>query len=433
MEEALEFQREKEQEVVPNSAVDYIYSWRHIKHLVSCGRPLFYSYVEAQMTEDGWERQWESTSISEWTPKATAAFANLVRMIIEKVNGGNNLEKILPSMLRGKFDNTLMYALLAASVGLYSFPDVMDKSDMVRLRMAWIVSSNVETNDLEIAYPSEGIFNMVLSMLLEMNLEKLITDVTFEEIMSFFAKPGYQKQFEYCQVASVLTRLVFLLAHHRSPPKARGKDDASIREVLEDASMVERIPTLSNLRQLLYPRLAKDVLGKFVIEHEDKVKLGINSKIDDKSEIASFFAALGEEYYGALTTFGYFYEMRSAHNPLEFIQSMLYRGAARYFAADMENPGADVILPLILPGGNCGVILIQVVGVKNNILASGHWPKDHEESKLRELEEEGIEKDRIPTDFVWECMEDCTIAGAFHYGQQNANRVKTGRGIIASE
>ena len=390
------------------------------------------------MSEAECKKQWEIESISEWTPEATAAFANLVRMIIEKVNGGNKLEKILPSLLRGKFDSTLMYALFAASVGLYTFPDViMDKSEMIRRRMSWVVSFNVDTQDAQITYPSEGIFNMVLSLLFSMNLEKLITDVTDEEIFTFFSKPGYKKQFSYWQVTEVLSRLVFLLAHHRSPPKNRSEDYAHIANLLEDISMEDSIPSLPHLRQLLYPRLVKSVLEKFVVKPEKKKYNKM--KIDDKAEIASFLTALDKEcegYKDALTTFGYFHEIRDALNPLEFVQSMLYRGTARYFS-DSQHPGAHVVLPLIMPDGNCGIILIQVKGVDDNILADGEWPKEHEKAKIESLQKDGFEKDRFPTAIVRKYMRLCTIEGVFKFDQatrmtfqnQRVDRVRTGRDI----
>lgn len=201
-----------DQSIVPENALQYIYSWRRIKHIISCGRPLFYSYVESSIGQDNWNKQCEDASMLAWTDRAETAFPELIEMINGKINGG----------VTGELDlnEELMYALLSASVGLYAFPEaILYKADMVRRRMSWVVRYNVETRDVQISYPSEGMFNFVLALCLEKNLSGFLCGLESAKILSLFVNPAHKKQFDAWQVTEIIARLLFLLALHRTDPQ----------------------------------------------------------------------------------------------------------------------------------------------------------------------------------------------------------------------
>lgn len=292
-----------------------------------------------------------------WEPETEEAFEGLIRMVCLKVNGGNT--GTLESDPKLILENSLMYALFAASVGVYSFPEnLLDKSEMIWRRLSWVVSFNLETKDTEISYPSEGFFNLILSLLLERNLERFLDGFNHSDIFTFFTKPAFKKQFAYWQVNEVLARLAFLLALQRC--NIPGSNEKMLEKMTDNPK--DRTPKLSHLKNLLHPRLARDVLKMFARDTADKL------------EVEKFFAELGADYEGALTTFGYFQEMDDAVRPLEFVQSMLFRGSAFYFS-DSRHPGADAVLPLVMPNGSLGMMLIQVKGVRENILTDSYVKK----------------------------------------------------------
>ena len=363
--------------VVPQDAKEYIFSWKRVKHILSCGRPLFYSFVEAKMGIAMFERT--MANIDEWPVEAKSAFDELLEVIVKKMNGGNS-----GALIKGTIeDKSLLFALFSGSVGMYAFPEVLlDREDMIRRRLCWVLSYNIETKDCEIAYPSEGIFNCVLSLLLNQHSTKLLEGFFDTDIFAFFNKPAFKKQYSYWQVTEVLARLVILLAFHHTLRMP----------IIGDA------PKASHLSNLLHPRLAKDLLNKFAL------------RANDTSEIDKFFKALGKEYEGAMTTFGYFQEVREVGNPLEFVQSMLFRGSAKYFP-NARQPGADAVLPLVMPDGSYGVILVQVKGVQANVVGDGKWPTKKDD--ITAAMNAGITEVTCRNSFVKKSMRLCTIEGAF--------------------
>ena len=383
--------------VVPQNGLMYIYSWDRIRHILSCGRPLFYSFVEAKMGSNKLSQPLEISD--EWPNEAQVAFDDLITMIGMKMNGGNSGSL--------EMDKSLLYALFAGSVGMYSFPEVLlNREDMIRRRLSWVVSYNIETKDCEIAYPSEGIFNCVLSLMLDRHLVELLKNFSNDDIFAFFNKPGFKKQFSYWQVTEVLARLMILLAFHRTLPVTRS-DAASTESMLERMSI--NFTNSSHLSRLLYPRLVKELFYKFSLLPNDRL------------EIDKFFVALGKEYDGALTTFGYFQEVRELGNPLEFVQSMLFRGSAKYFS-NTSQPGADAVLPLVMADGSYGVILVQIYGVQANVVDRGEWPIDSDD--LTAAINAGLTEDTYPNSFVKKNMRLCTIEGVFGFKDQSTSTTK---------
>ena len=66
---------------------------------------------------------------------------------------------------------------------------------------------------------------------------------------------------------------------------------------------------------------------------------------------------------------------------------MLYRGCGRYLPRN--HPGADFMLPLVLQNGRYGLVLVQVKGVRQDLL------------------------DPRSDTFVTKAMEKCSIFGVF--------------------
>lgn len=71
---------------------------------------------------------------------------------------------------------------------------LLEKTEMVRRDMSWLVTYNHETQDMKISYPSKGIFNYALSICLEQKLEDLAKNATTNDVLAFFAKPTSKKQ-----------------------------------------------------------------------------------------------------------------------------------------------------------------------------------------------------------------------------------------------
>ena len=397
--------------------VDYIYGWQRLGHVLSCGRPLFYSFVESFLRGDLLKTLCgKNYDISYCPAKANAAFGALFSMLEKKINRGCNFTDL--SARGSKIEDLLIYALLSSAVGLYSSPEhIDDKSDLVRNRMAWVTSFNMDSQDVEICYPSEGIFNCFMALVLNKVLHRYL-ESSLEKglnILQFFSKPATKKQFASWQVTEILARLLFLFAIYKTPKVPRPR--TPVKDENKEGSSQDHVPIDSRVEKMLYPRNLKALLENFARPSRNRKKEERDS--GDIGEIANFMEALGGKFNDCMTTFGYFQESLEATRPLEFAKTMLFRGSAKYLPPG--HKGADLVLPLVLKNGEYGLVLIQVKGIDENILAVGDPPKESSESAPKPKEEnekklpsfDEIDRKQRPTATIRGYMDGCTIPGVF--------------------
>lgn len=324
----------------PDEGVHYLFSWKRMHDILSCGRPLYYSFVECYVEEPEWNVQL-SRSFFDWDPKVTSAFQSLYGLIQQKLSGGNE-----GVSLDG--DNTslteldLVYALLSSSIGLYGCPSVISKDDLVRRRMGWIVEANTEEDGIKVDFPAEGIFNIYAGYLIVKKFHTFVKNSP--KPLIFFSKPATQKTFSTWQVTEILCRMLFLFGLHEAKP------------------VMFRSRRITEFDLNLYsPRCLVTFLSQFA----------------DSDVVRNFIGKLGTEFYESFTYFGYFQECYEALDPVIACKSMLYRGSARYLPK--QHPGADFMLPLVMGDGRYGIILIQVKGRETNFL-------DNPNEAIKEME-----------------------------------------------
>jgi hypothetical protein len=333
----------------------YLEGWKRIRDILTCGRPLFYTFVESYVGEEKLESQ-ALSKFDSWDRQVVLAFNNLHQIIQNKLNGGR-----FSILSKKKLDDVgLVYALLSSAVGLYGCPDNIDKEELVRRRMAWTLSVDMERNILKVDYPSEGTFNIMCGFIL---YEQFHTFAYTKPIdcLKFFATPGVHKSFATWKVIEILARMLFLYVHISTTPIYRSSDG-----------------DLNKMYRLYAPRMVKLFLKNLA-----------NQEIVD-----DFFDKLGHRFADCLTYFGYFQECLEVSDPIVACKAMLYRGSARYLPAG--NRGADFMLPMVLKDGRYGLILVQVKGVVIDFIRQQYKAK----MEMQNCTAYGVFKDRkgVPKD-----------------------------------
>jgi hypothetical protein len=313
----------------------YLESWKRIRDILSCGRPLFFTFVEVSVAKATWESQ-AFCKFDSWDQQVVDAFTNLHQLIQDKLNGGLVGSNLLKEDLANSY---LVYALLSSAVGLYGCPTNMRKEKLVCKRMAQIVSFDMNQDTLEIDYPSEGTFNILCCLILYRQFHTFV-EYNPTVCREFFA-PAADKSFATWKITGILARLLFLFAHISAPPTLCLSEDS-----------------LRDLNMIYAPRFVKDVL----------VRLSNQDVVDE------FLGKLGCRFANCLTYFGYFEKCSEVSDPIIACKSMLYRGSARYFPAG--HTGADLMLPLVLNDGKYGLILVQVKGFVTDLLRNQYEAKE---------------------------------------------------------
>jgi hypothetical protein len=342
-----------EDQPAPKDALTYIQSWGRIKDILSCGRPLFFTFVEVYVKSTSvgeWEGQINSL-LKDWSDSTLAAFSLLYQMIQDKMNGGTTSSNLFDTKLESV---DLIYALMSSAVGLYGCPSIVSKEDLVRKRMGWVVSADTKNNMIKVDFPSEGVLNIMCSQILLKGFHTFFKKEKFPESLVFFAKPATGKSFSSWQITEILSRLLFLFAHNAAPPKYDFGGTAR-REA-----------------DYFSPRRLSDIL----------------CQLADPEVVVELFMKLGPQFEDCETYYGHFQQCKGAENPILFSKCMLYRGSARYLPK--HHAGADFVLPLVLKDGSYGLVLVQVKGLSKNLL-------NDEEAAI-------------------EAMEKCNIFGVFGMG-----------------
>jgi hypothetical protein len=198
----------------------------------------------------------------------------------------------------------------------------------------------MEEENLKVDFPSEGVLNLFSGLLICRKFgEFLLTGCGTSgdgpmTALLFFAKPSTQKSFSTWQISEILSRFIFLHSFHSTPPM--------------DLPANAQIDLLN--MQLFAPRLMKSFLEQMV----------------SANVVNDFLEALGSRFEGCYTHFGYFQEADEAVSPGVACRAMLYRGCGRYLPRN--HPGADFMLPLVLQNGRYGLVLVQVKGVREDLL-----------------------------------------------------------------
>jgi hypothetical protein len=236
-------------------------------------------------------------------------------------------------------DVGLVYALLSSAVGLYGCPDNIDKEELVRRRMAWTLSVDMDNNILKVDYPSEGTFNIICGLILYEQFHTF-ADTKALDCLKFFATPGVHKSFATWKVMEILARLLFLYAHFYTLPMNSSPDG-----------------DLNKMYRLYAPRKVE----KFLVS------------LADPKIIDDFFTKLGDRFADCHTYFGHFQECLEVSDPIVACKAMLYRGSARYLPAG--HTGADFMVPIVLKDGRYGLILVQVKGIVTDLLRNQYEAK----------------------------------------------------------
>jgi hypothetical protein len=337
----------------------YLSSWERVCDILSCGRPLYFTFVESFFTDKSiWKAQIKEP-ISTWSTDTSKAFNCLYTLIEDKMSGGMEGSNLLGAEL---VDYDLVYALLSSAVGLYGCPSIVSKEDLVRRRLGWIVAADTEDDCLRVDFPSEGVPNILAGHILFRNLHTFLKKFNgVENYITFFARPATQKSFSTWQVTEILCRMMFLFAHNSAPHLPLESDSNDL-----------------NLK-LFGPRLFQDVLSQIVT-------VGMAKK---------FLKEVKAE--GCQTFFGHFQECDGASSPVVSCKAMLYRGSARYLPKN--HMGADFMLPLEMKGGELGLALVQVKGLSVDLFDDGNFS------------------------VVMEAMRNCTLHGVFGMNCENDLRL----------
>ena len=151
---------------------EYLCQLQRILDIISCGRPLFHSSFHvskdfkntlASLADKPW--------IKHWGP-LNASFRELYTFCLLKISCTTAAIDDIDNQI-SKNEN-LKFALVSASIGLLNIPSVVNKQELVKNNMAWLVAADIQKGELEITYPSEGFFNSVAARILEQSTGQLL-------------------------------------------------------------------------------------------------------------------------------------------------------------------------------------------------------------------------------------------------------------------
>jgi hypothetical protein len=390
---------------------EYIYNLQRIIDIISCGRPLFYTNfynydpslkgILSEKANIPWINTWSSLKDS---------LSCLYKLCEIKISGKEESDIV---DLISENEN-VKFAVISAAIGILNIPSVVDKRELLRNHMAWLVAADVRGDGgLEITYTSEGFFNSVMAKALEQYTKS-------RELPLSFLENSYSKTFfDTGETGEIVCRFLFLLAILRT----KIVFPAEFSQPSNDLNF-------NKISSIFYPRRVDDFLEKFVCRNMVKTFLDFCDAFYCKTTNTN-----ENVFSDSLIAFSYFHRCKTVENPVEFTRAMLYRGCARITRAG--HPGADFILPLVSGDDRLGNILVQVKFVTQHYLKVKYCKlsKEDREEQMRDLlnkfKEDGInpanldENSKCTTTFFRKSISTFNLNKIFGASAENKDFDKT--------
>jgi hypothetical protein len=365
---------------------DYIYKFQRIVDIISCGRPLFYANFYngdplikkrlPKLVNESWinNENWFVLKNS-FRTLFNLCEIKICGKLDPKESNTETQNTHLVSQIKGS--ENVKFAIISAAIGIFSTPSLVDKKELVRNNMAWLVAADIRREgNMEITYASEGFFNSVMAKVLEQFTKSDPENLS----LSFFEYANAKSFFHTGEIGEIVCRYIFLLAILRTKIV-----------FLEDCHLLQADYVFDNITSMFYPKLVSNFLEQFVGKEIVQIFLDFCDSFYCKSTNSTHTRKIFSE---SLTTFSYFHRCKTVENPVGFTRNMLYRGCARITPAG--HKGADFILPLVTGDNRLGNIMVQVKFVAKGYLTQKYYELK-EEGRIREMRDllKSFKEDKI--------------------------------------
>ena len=208
------------------SSCEYLKSWARFLHVASCGRPLYYSHLITEMNMNLEElNHLKSKQFTKyWPSNCENGFTTLYDLILRKAAGGLTTEFSYADLQIYLRYPDLAYSMLSAATGMHFIPATINKNELVKSHMAWVVSADTFTQEYNIVYPAEGSYNSIIAHTVSVNAHLVLNSKCLQEILF---SPSSKRYFDTSQISEIVSHLYFLFIIFDTPSINTAEPDTS--------------------------------------------------------------------------------------------------------------------------------------------------------------------------------------------------------------